>query len=182
MKSGQIKSLEEPFLSLKKVVSEDDATKSGYKRLPQSERVQRAIEAACEHAEEKFGEKTPAWVLWIREHRAIVGGVWRCVFLVGKVYLWLYARLATAVRALYAVREEEGPAEQSLQPQRAQLHAALGLPVDRPLLRSSNALGCAAGAGGRPFPGLLTNVHEGLAPSGVKAGEASLVQGECERF
>ena len=100
MKSGQIKSLEEPFLSLKKVVSEDDATKSGYKRLPQSERVQRAIEAACEHAEEKFGEKTPAWVLWIREHRAIVGGVWRCVFLVGKVYLWLYARLATAVRAL----------------------------------------------------------------------------------
>ena len=92
------------------------------------------------------------------------------------------AALATAVRALYAVREEEGPAEQSLQPQRAQLHAALGLPVDRPLLRSSNALGCAAGAGGRPFPGLLTNVHEGLAPSGVKAGEASLVQGECERF
>ena len=90
--------------------------------------------------------------------------------------------LATAVRALYAVREEEGPAEQSLQPQRAQLHAALGLPIDRPLLRSSNALGCAAGAGGRPFPGLLTNVHEGLAPSGVKAGEAALVQGECGRF
>ena len=39
MKSGQIKSLEEPFLSLKQVVSEEDATKSGYKRLPQSERV-----------------------------------------------------------------------------------------------------------------------------------------------
>ena len=89
--------------------------------------------------------------------------------------------MATAVRALYAVRCTRC-AGQSLQPQRAQLHAALGLPVDRPLLRSSNALGCAAGAGGRPFPGLLTNVHEGLAPSGVKAGEASLVQGECERF
>ena len=99
-KSGQIKSLEEPFLSLKKVVSEEDATKSGYKRLPQSERVQRAIEAACEHAEVKFGDKTPAWVLWLREHKAIVGGAWQCVFLVGKVYLWLYARLATAVRAL----------------------------------------------------------------------------------
>jgi hypothetical protein len=99
-KSGQIKSLEEPFLSLKKVVSEEDATKSGYKRLPQSERVQRAIEAACEHAEVKFGDKTPAWVLWLREHKAIVGGAWQCVFLVGKVYLWLYARLATAVHAL----------------------------------------------------------------------------------
>ena len=92
------------------------------------------------------------------------------------------AALPTAVRALYALREEEGPAEQSLQPQRAQLHAALGLPVDRPLLRSSNALGRAAGAGGRPFPGLLSYVHEGLAPSGVKAGEPALVQGECERL
>jgi len=92
------------------------------------------------------------------------------------------AALPTAVRALYALREEEGPAEQSLQPQRAQLHAALGLPVDRPLLRSSNALGSVAGAGGRPFPGLLSNVHEGLAPSGVKAGEPALVQGEYEYF
>ena len=99
-KSGQIKSLEEPFISLKKVVSEDDATASGYKRMPQSERVQRAIEAACEHAEDKFGEKTPGWILWLREHKAVVGGVWRVLFLVGKVYLWLYTRLATAIRAL----------------------------------------------------------------------------------
>ena len=66
MKSGQIKSLEEPFLSLQKAVSEEETTKSGYKRLPQSERVQRAIEAACTQAEDKFGEKTPAWILWIR--------------------------------------------------------------------------------------------------------------------
>ena len=96
MKSRPIKSLEEPFLSLKKVVSEEETTASGYKRLPQSERVQRAIEAACEHAEDKFGEKTPGWILWLREHRAIVGGIWRVVFLVGKVYLWLYTRRRTA--------------------------------------------------------------------------------------
>ena len=101
MKSGQIKSLEEPFLSLKKAVSEEEATtKSGYKRLPQSERVQRAIEAACTQAEDKFGEKTPAWVLWIREHKAIVGGVWRCVLVVGRVYVWFYTRVAMVVRAL----------------------------------------------------------------------------------
>ena len=101
MKSGQIKSLEEPFLSLQKAVSEEEeTTKSGYKRLPQSERVQRAIEAACTQAEDKFGEKTPAWILWIREHKAIVGGVWRCVFVVGKVYVWFYTRVAMVVRAL----------------------------------------------------------------------------------
>ena len=107
MKSGQIKSLEEPFLSLQKAVSEEETTKSGYKRLPQSERVQRAIEAACTQAEDKFGEKTPAWILWIREHKAIVGGIWRCVFVVGKVYVWFYTRVAMVVRALRTETAQE---------------------------------------------------------------------------
>ena len=80
------------------------------------------------------------------------------------------------------LREGGDAAETAMRDSRALLHAALGLPMDRPLLRSSHALGAAASAGGRCFPGILTNPHEGLAPSGVKRGAPVFVQGTYEYF
>ena len=74
---------------------------------------------------------------------------------------------------------------------REKTHRMLGLPLDRPLLRTCNALphGRAGwgGSGGRlvgstPIPGLLRDVHMGLAPPGVKNGTTALVQGTYEYF
>jgi len=56
------------------------------------------------------------------------------------------------------------------------LHAKLGLPLDRPLLRTCNALGGGGGGGAPAY--LLRSPHEGLAPSGLAGGVISLVQGE----
>lgn len=50
---------------------------------------------------------------------------------------------------------------------RKKLHNAFNLPMDRPLFRKSNAYEF----DGKPIVndvGLLTNVHEGLSPSGSK--------------
>jgi hypothetical protein len=102
MKSGQIKSLEEPFLSLKEAVEESETTKSGLRRLSQSERMSRMIEASCDLAEDKnlLGEKTTGCVSFLREHKEILATVWRVLTVVAKVYLWLYTRLVMVIAAL----------------------------------------------------------------------------------
>ncbi|CAH1716986.1 unnamed protein product [Aphis gossypii] len=59
---------------------------------------------------------------------------------------------------------------------RKKLHNAFHLSMDRPLFRISNAYQFDA----KPSlddDGLLTNVHEGLSPSGIKNGKISLIQG-----
>uniref|UniRef100_A0A2S2NF88 Ufm1-specific protease 2 n=1 Tax=Schizaphis graminum TaxID=13262 RepID=A0A2S2NF88_SCHGA len=59
---------------------------------------------------------------------------------------------------------------------RKKLHNAFHLSMDRPLFRISNAYQFDA----KPAlndDGLLTNVHEGLPPSGIKNGKISLIQG-----
>lgn len=104
-KSGQIKILEEPLMSgiksLKEVVDEEETTASGYKRLPQSERIQRAIEAACELAEDKLGEdKVGGCVGFLREHKEIVGTVWKVLNVVVKVYFLCYSWLLKAIAML----------------------------------------------------------------------------------
>jgi nicotinate-nucleotide--dimethylbenzimidazole phosphoribosyltransferase len=93
------------------------------------------------------------------------------------------------VTALYPLPPAGGAdaaAEAALAPRRAALHAALGLPADRPLLRAANALSFAegggggaggatggAGVGGRPR---LRDVHAGLPRAGVAGGSLHLVQ------
>ena len=74
-------------------------------------------------------------------------------------------------------------------PAREAAHTRLGLPTDRPLLRTCNALpmgaaGWAAGGGGvaSPIPGILRDPHRSLGSSGVKGGVQALVQGSYEYF
>ncbi|KAL4149101.1 hypothetical protein QTP88_003117 [Uroleucon formosanum] len=59
---------------------------------------------------------------------------------------------------------------------RKKLHNAFHLSMDRPLFRISNAYQFDAKSPVND-DGLLTNVHEGLSPSGIKNGIKSLVQG-----
>ena len=75
--------------------------------------------------------------------------------------------------------------------QREVTHRRLGLPLNRPLLRTCNALpegragwGGSAGSlpGSTPIPGILREPHHGLGPSGVKGGKSALVQGTYEYF
>ncbi|KAK3260146.1 hypothetical protein CYMTET_30883 [Cymbomonas tetramitiformis] len=69
--------------------------------------------------------------------------------------------------------------EESLQPRRKALHTALGLPLDRPLLRTSNAAELAAATDvAQDADGRLRNTHIGIPASGVKGGVQSLVQGD----
>ena len=76
--------------------------------------------------------------------------------------------------------------EPSLREQRKTAHFRLGLPLNQPLLRTSNALvgslGGEAARGGGSIPGILRDVHVGLGPSGLKNGRVSLVQGSYEYF
>ena len=80
----------------------------------------------------------------------------------------------------YVLRAADSAREESMAQKRQMLHARLGLPADRPLLRSSNAYGSASSGGG--ISGLLRDAHEGLPPSGVKGGKVSLVQGSYEYY
>eukprot|EP00286_Rhodomonas_abbreviata_P021562 CAMPEP_0181296552 /NCGR_PEP_ID=MMETSP1101-20121128/4766_1 /TAXON_ID=46948 /ORGANISM="Rhodomonas abbreviata, Strain Caron Lab Isolate" /LENGTH=709 /DNA_ID=CAMNT_0023401427 /DNA_START=18 /DNA_END=2148 /DNA_ORIENTATION=+ len=70
------------------------------------------------------------------------------------------------------------PSEPSLLPLRSAAHRLFLLPLDRPFLRSPQALSFAASLQG----GIqrLQNVHEGLPPSGVKGGTQHVVQGRYE--
>lgn len=69
-----------------------------------------------------------------------------------------------------------GPDEMKLFKRRQELHEQLFLPLDRPLLRVSNAL--TWGAGGASFSKKLKNVHNALKSSGVKDGKQNLVKGD----
>ncbi len=81
----------------------------------------------------------------------------------------------------YALPPGEDAGESSAASRRHELHAVLGLPMDQPLLRTTNALG--SGVGGCGIPGVLRNPHVGLAPSGVRGGGVpSLVQGSYEYY
>jgi hypothetical protein len=111
-------------------------------------------------------------------------------------------RLAPLPRALadashvltmgYALPTGCDAAEAPARAQREKAHKRLGLPLDRPLLRTCNALppgraGWGGGGGGQlvgstPIPGLLRDAHVGLAPPGVKNGATALVQGTYEYF
>lgn len=84
--------------------------------------------------------------------------------------------------------------EEALIPLRTQLHSVFGLPADRPLLRVANALvfGAAGPSSGgnttssnSSKPGSvarLADVHKGLAPSGVKDGSLSLIDGSYDYY
>ncbi len=70
---------------------------------------------------------------------------------------------------------------------RQQLHAQMGLPPDRPLLRIANALvfrepGCAAAAATSGRSPRLMDVHVGLPPSGVPGGSAHMVDGSYDYY
>lgn len=57
-----------------------------------------------------------------------------------------------------------------------------GLPADRPLLRAANALplGGGGGANAEPAAARLSDVHEGLPPSGIAGGSVHLVAGSYD--
>ena len=80
--------------------------------------------------------------------------------------------LGHTVTLLYPDASPE--AEDAMASRRRGLHALLLLPLDRPLLRISNAL--SFGGPGR-FPGKLLSVHESLGGSGVEGGRRSMVSG-----
>eukprot|EP00850_Spirogloea_muscicola_P020334 SM000212S06927 [mRNA] locus=s212:239709:245246:- [translate_table: standard] len=64
---------------------------------------------------------------------------------------------------------------------RTDLHRRLGLPMDRPLLRTANAMSFSAERS--PTTGTrLMDVHVGLQPSGVVGGQPSLIQGSYQYF
>lgn len=71
--------------------------------------------------------------------------------------------------------------EASARPARAALHARLGLPTDRPLLRTANAL-APAGAPPALRATRLVNVHEHCPQSGVKGGMLAVVRGSYEYY
>jgi len=89
--------------------------------------------------------------------------------------------VAVPLTLIYALREGEEAAEPSVRAQREALHHALGLPCDRPLLRTCNVLG-GGEVGAHGIPGLLRDVHQGLGPSGLAGGSISLVQGSYEYY
>ncbi len=89
-----------------------------------------------------------------------------------KVYQYSPAALSYVVGIVYP---DVGSDETKLINRRKALHAKLLLPLDRPLLRLSNAL--TFGEGANSFARKLTNVHEALGPSGVKGGTQHLVRG-----
>lgn len=78
--------------------------------------------------------------------------------------------------------------EAALTGRRAALHALLGLPADRPMLRVANAVqpGSAAGrqgeGGATQQAKRLSDVHVGAAPSGVPGGQVHLVQGSYDYY
>eukprot|EP00163_Fabomonas_tropica_P018312 TRINITY_DN32598_c0_g1_i1.p1 TRINITY_DN32598_c0_g1~~TRINITY_DN32598_c0_g1_i1.p1 ORF type:complete len:620 (-),score=99.21 TRINITY_DN32598_c0_g1_i1:101-1960(-) len=76
------------------------------------------------------------------------------------------------------------PSEAYLQAQRKDMSKRLGLPLDRPFLRTSNALSLprdsskeATTGSGKKQSVHLHNVHEGLPPTGVKGGTQYITQG-----
>ncbi|CAM6100954.1 unnamed protein product [Calypogeia fissa] len=86
------------------------------------------------------------------------------------------------VMAIYDL--SNGELELALVQERKELHKRLGLSLDRPILRASNALTFKAfdpnffRSGGRR----LINVHAGLAKSGVSGGRQSLIDGSYEYY
>ena len=88
-----------------------------------------------------------------------------------------------AVTAVYGFPDgaagARGADSGELRAQRAELHRSLGLPLDRPAFRPSNALAFGAGGGAGGPSARLVNVHEGLRDPGV-GGRRSLVDGEYE--
>ncbi|GAQ78689.1 hypothetical protein KFL_000170350 [Klebsormidium nitens] len=87
------------------------------------------------------------------------------------------------VTALYPHSRDEG--EQLLVGIRTHLHRQLGLPLDRPLLRSANALLSAdaePGSAEASTSGRLLDVHAGIRPSGIANGKLSLIHGSYEYY
>jgi len=89
-----------------------------------------------------------------------------------KVYQYSPAALSYVVGIAYP---DVGSDEMKLFKRRQALHKKLLLPLDRPLIRLSNAL--TFGEGSNSFARKLMNVHEALGPSGVKGGTQYLVKG-----
>jgi len=92
-----------------------------------------------------------------------------------------------AISIPYALAASGDPTESIASLSRREAHNAFGLSLDRPVLRSSNALGEDMGTRGGDeaelsYPGLLRDVHVGLAPSGVKDGTIAMVGGRYEYY
>uniref|UniRef100_A0A1D2AB68 Ufm1-specific protease n=1 Tax=Auxenochlorella protothecoides TaxID=3075 RepID=A0A1D2AB68_AUXPR len=84
------------------------------------------------------------------------------------------------VSLLYPLAASARKAEEAaLAERRAAIHAMLGLPSDRPLLRIARAVPIEAPGAMLPAPSTrrLADVHVGIAPSRVKGGTQHLVQG-----
>jgi len=82
----------------------------------------------------------------------------------------------------YLLTSSDDDTEPSGRAARELLHKRLALPTDRPLLRSTFAMGDATTEIGTPIPGLLRDVHLSLPLSGMKGGTTSCVQGSYEYF
>jgi len=55
-----------------------------------SERIQIAIEAACQAAETKFGERAESAVSCVRHSKACIGFSWRVISMIVKLYIWVF--------------------------------------------------------------------------------------------
>lgn len=86
-----------------------------------------------------------------------------------------------AFQAEYVLLGALDSAEADARAARAELHARLGLPTDRPLLRTTNALP-APGSAARSTASRLVNVHKHCPPSGVKGGMLAVVRGDYEYY
>lgn len=81
----------EDFPSLMDAVAPPPATTaSGYKRIPESERVQAAVEAACVAAEARMGKNAEGIVSCLRFSAPAIGVGWRVLFVLVKLYVWLF--------------------------------------------------------------------------------------------
>lgn len=92
---------------------------------------------------------------------------------------------AIETRHLLVASQSLEAAEERLVQRRQQLHAQMGLPSDRPLLRVANALvfrepGRATAAAANNSR--LADVHVGLPPSGVPGGSVHLIDGSYEYY
>lgn len=86
-----------------------------------------------------------------------------------------------AFHAEYVLGAAPDSAEAEARAARAELHARLGLPTNRPLLRTSSALP-RTGSASRSSASRLVNVHAHCPPSGVAGGMLAVVRGDYEYF
>ncbi|KAL6854361.1 hypothetical protein ACP4OV_019264 [Aristida adscensionis] len=95
-------------------------------------------------------------------------------------YHFIPPGLLIPVTALYDTRY--GEIEEKQSELRRDLHVRLGLPLDRPLLRISNALTFGGTGKSEKSSSLLRDVHREIPSSGVSGGIMSLIDGSYEYY